>query len=166
MFSTIQPTDIALFLVSAAACAYCFVLSRRLKALQDTRDGLGATIMAMTKSVSAVSSATSETRSQTNEIASRLTNLIAEAEAASTRAQGLTEKMEASHAAASGSISAAQAELNGTLTNLLRETEASTRELKFILRQVKDYRQMAAVKPADPDALFDGEARPDLKKAS
>ena len=166
MLSTIQPTDIALFLVSAAACAYCFVLSRRLKALQDTRDGLGATIMAMTKSVSAVSSATSETRSQTNEIATRLTNLIAEADAASTRAQGLTEKMEASYAAASGSIASAQAELNRTLTNLLRETEASTRELKFILRQVKSYQQMAAAKPADPDALFDVEARAELKKAS
>ena len=39
----IQPTDIAIFLVSFAACVYCFILSRRLKALQDTRDGLGAT---------------------------------------------------------------------------------------------------------------------------
>ena len=68
----IQPIDIALFLVSLAACIYCVQLSRRLKSLQDTRDGLGATIMAMNKSVSAVSSATQETRNQAGELASRL----------------------------------------------------------------------------------------------
>ena len=56
----IQATDIAIILVSFAACVYCFVLNRRLKALQDTRDGLGATIMAMSKSIAAMSNSTKE----------------------------------------------------------------------------------------------------------
>ena len=75
-----QITDLALFLVSLAACIYCVQLSRRLKSLQDTRDGLGATIMAMTKSVSAVSSATQETRNQAGELAARLSKLMKEAD--------------------------------------------------------------------------------------
>ncbi|RIJ23721.1 hypothetical protein D1224_05525 [Henriciella barbarensis] len=73
-------TDLALFLVSLAACIYCVQLSRRLKSLQDTRDGLGATIMAMTKSVSAVSSATQETRNQAGELAAQLSKLMKEAD--------------------------------------------------------------------------------------
>ena len=75
----IQPIDIAIFLVSTAACVYCILLSRRLKSLQDTRDGLGATIMAMNKSVSAISSATFETRAQAGELADRLSRLMKEA---------------------------------------------------------------------------------------
>jgi uncharacterized protein YoxC len=76
----IQPIDIAIFLVSFAACIYCILLSRRLKSLQDTRDGLGATIMAMNKSVSAISSATLETRAQAGELADRLSRLMKEAD--------------------------------------------------------------------------------------
>lgn len=75
----IQATDIVIILVSFAACVYCFVLSRRLKALQDTKDGLGATIMAMTKSVAAMSSSTKETRSHVGEMAARLATQLEDA---------------------------------------------------------------------------------------
>ena len=59
---SIQPTDIAIFLVSFAACIYCFVLSKRLKALQNTKDGLGATITALSTSIAQMSSTTQDTR--------------------------------------------------------------------------------------------------------
>ena len=91
----IQPIDIALFLVSLAACIYCVQLSRRLKSLQDTRDGLGATIMAMNKSVSAVSSATQETRNQAGELASRLSQLMKEADQTCERLGDMIERLEA-----------------------------------------------------------------------
>ena len=57
---SIQPTDIAIFLVSFAPCIYCFVLSKRLKALQNTKDGLGATITALSTSISQMSSTTQD----------------------------------------------------------------------------------------------------------
>ena len=91
-----QITDLALFLVSLAACIYCVQLSRRLKSLQDTRDGLGATIMAMTKSVSAVSSATTETRNQAGELAARLSKMMKEADATCDRLEALIERAEGS----------------------------------------------------------------------
>ena len=72
-----EPTDIAIVLVSFAACVYCFVLNRRLKALQNTKDGLGATIMAMSKSIAAMSNSTQETRSHVGEMAVRLSSLRA-----------------------------------------------------------------------------------------
>ena len=90
----IQPIDIAIFLVSFAACIYCILLSRRLKSLQDTRDGLGATIMAMNKSVSAVSSATFETRAQAGELADRLSRLMKEANQTCTRMEDMIATLE------------------------------------------------------------------------
>lgn len=90
----IQPIDIAIFLVSFAACIYCILLSRRLKSLQDTRDGLGATIMAMNKSVSAISSATFETRAQAGELADRLSRLMKEANETCARMEGMIGQIE------------------------------------------------------------------------
>ena len=72
----LDPSDIALFLVSFAACLYCALLSRRLKALQNTKDGLGASIRAMSESVAAVSSARHEAKAQSGEIAVRLTAIL------------------------------------------------------------------------------------------
>ena len=96
----IQPIDIAIFLVSFAACIYCIVLSRRLKSLQDTRDGLGATIMAMNKSVSAISSATIETRAQAGQLADRLSRLMKEADERCDRLSSMIEALEAQGARA------------------------------------------------------------------
>lgn len=93
-----QITDLALFLVSLAACIYCVQLSRRLKSLQDTRDGLGATIMAMTKSVSAVSSATQDTRNQAGELAARLSKLMKEADETCERLEALIERADGASA--------------------------------------------------------------------
>ncbi|MEE2922725.1 MAG: hypothetical protein VYC38_13255, partial [Pseudomonadota bacterium] len=76
-----EPSDIALFLVSFAACLYCALLSRRLKALQNTRNGLGASIRAMSESVAAVSSARHETQAQAGELMTRLSAVMKEAEA-------------------------------------------------------------------------------------
>ena len=75
----ISPFDIAIILISSVACIYCIVLSRRLRALQNTRNGLGATIKALSDSISAVSATTDETRFHAGELAARLARLIEEA---------------------------------------------------------------------------------------
>ncbi len=93
----IQPTDIAILLISAAACIYCIVLNRRLKALQDTKDGLGATIVAFSKSVSDMSQSTQQTRTHAGQIAGRLADLLSEANAASDRLQSLSSDFDAEH---------------------------------------------------------------------
>ncbi|MGH1422066.1 MAG: DUF6468 domain-containing protein [Hyphomonas sp.] len=93
----IQPTDIAILLISAAACIYCIVLNRRLKALQDTKDGLGATIVAFSKSVSDMSQSTQQTRTHAGQIAGRLADLLSEANAASDRLQSLSRDFDSEH---------------------------------------------------------------------
>ncbi|MEO1662884.1 MAG: hypothetical protein AAFR51_17985 [Pseudomonadota bacterium] len=89
----ISPFDIAIILISAVACMYCIVLSRRLKALQNTRNGLGATIKALSDSISAVSATTDETRYHAGELAARLARLIEEAKLSCARIEDVTQRL-------------------------------------------------------------------------
>ena len=96
----ISPFDIAIILISSVACLYCIVLSRRLKALQNTRNGLGATIKALSDSISAVSATTDETRYHAGELAVRLARLIEEAKLSCARVEDVTERLNEAHARA------------------------------------------------------------------
>ena len=89
----VSPFDIAIILISSVACIYCMVLSRRLRALQNTRNGLGATIKALSDSISAVSATTDETRYHAGELATRLAHLIEEAKIACKRVEDLTREL-------------------------------------------------------------------------
>ena len=96
----ISPFDIAIILISSVACLYCIVLSRRLKALQNTRNGLGATIKALSDSISAVSATTDETRFHAGELATRLARLIEDARHSCARSEDLTHQLNEAQARA------------------------------------------------------------------
>ncbi|MEL7110068.1 MAG: hypothetical protein AAGJ68_01295 [Pseudomonadota bacterium] len=101
----ISPFDIAIILISSVACLYCIVLSRRLKALQNTRNGLGATIKALSDSISAVSATTDETRYHAGELAARLARLIEEAKLSCAQIEQVTARLAQAHAAAEKQLS-------------------------------------------------------------
>ncbi len=147
---TIQPTDIAIFLVSFAACIYCIVLSRRLKALQNTKDGLGATIMALSQSISAMSTTTKDTRLQAGEIASRLAQLMAESGAMCTRLEVLTETIRTTHDGAIQQVNAAQMELSTMMRDILDQSRDRVLEMSTLIRQMRALSDSAA---ADTGAL-------------
>lgn len=100
----ISPFDIAIILISSVACLYCIVLSRRLKALQNTRNGLGATIKALSDSISAVSATTDETRYHAGELAARLARLIEEAKLSCARIEDLTARLKDMQASAEAQL--------------------------------------------------------------
>lgn len=100
----ISPFDIAIILISSVACLYCIVLSRRLKALQNTRNGLGATIKALSDSISAVSATTDETRYHAGELAARLARLIEEAKLSCARIEDLTTRLKDMQASAEAQL--------------------------------------------------------------
>ena len=101
----VSPFDIAIILISSVACLYCIVLSRRLKALQNTRNGLGATIKALSDSISAVSATTDETRYHAGELAARLARLIEEAKLSCAQIEQVTARLGEAHAAAERQLS-------------------------------------------------------------
>lgn len=158
----VQPTDIAIFLVSFAACAYCIVLSRRLKALQNTRDGLGATIMALSKSVSAVSSATNETRQQTGELATRLTTLMKEAEESYQRLEELKSTLAKSEDRLARQIGAARSEMDGMLNDVMERSAERIMEMERLIRQLESAPARAYSRANNTDFLFEED---DLKTA-
>lgn len=160
----VQPTDIAIFLVSFAACIYCVILSRRLKALQDTRDGLGATIMALTKSVSAMSSATHETRAQAGELATRLSTLMKDADLMCDRLTTLTAELDQAHQRASKNATAAQGELRTAMSDLLDQSQDSMSEMRTLLRQMRTLTGVAATTIRDSDFLFDEDEPDQMEK--
>lgn len=134
----VDPTDIAILLVSGAACIYCFVLNRRLKALQDTKNGLGATIMALTKSIADMSSKTQQTRVQADDIATRLTQSMLEAEAARLKLQEMTELMQASHSEATADVQAAQVELSTMMRDVVAQSRDRIMEMTVLMRQMRE----------------------------
>lgn len=141
---SVQPTDIAIILVSLAACVYCFVLSRRLKALQDTRDGLGATITALSKSIAAMSSTTQETRAQASELANRLSTLMQEAEKTCTRIESLSKAAEARHTKSIKSAEATHAELVASLRETLEESKDRILDMNILMRQMRAHANVEA----------------------
>lgn len=69
-----------LLLVSGAACIYCFVLAKRLKRLNDTKDGIGASIVEMSAALSQTQQTLRLARQASVEGIDKLTVLIEDAE--------------------------------------------------------------------------------------
>lgn len=156
----IQPTDIALFLVSFAACVYCIILSRRLKTLQDTRDGLGATIMAMNKSVAAVSSATRETRVQAGELTDRLAQMMREADKSCQRLSALQASVEASEGNLGRKADAVKSEVTSEMKLILQRSREEMREMKQLLQALKAQKSRMSAADRDADFLFEDDIMP------
>lgn len=76
-------TDGLLLAAAVFAGAYCFVLSRRLRALRDLDSGLGAAIMQMTRSLEDARRALEEAKATSRDGNKELKDLIIRAEAAS-----------------------------------------------------------------------------------
>lgn len=134
----VSPFDIAIILISAVACIYCMVLSRRLRALQNTRNGLGATIKALSDSISAVSATTDETRYHASELASRLARLIEDARLACDRVERLTETMNEAEAQARERFDQAKSRAPATTHDALDISNEGLREISELMTRLKD----------------------------
>jgi len=133
----IQPTDIAIFLVSFAACIYCFVLSKRLKALQNTKDGLGATITALSTSIAQMSSTTQDTRFRVESMAARLAHLIAEADKTCRKLEETIASVDTAKAIATDEVHTAQMDLYVMMRTVLDQSKERVAEMTGIMRQMR-----------------------------
>ncbi len=151
---SIQPTDIAIFLVSFAACIYCFVLSKRLKALQNTKDGLGATITALSTSIAQMSSTTQDTRVRVESMASRLAHLISEAEKTCQRLEETIASVDTAKASATDEVHNAQMDLYVMMRTVLDQSKERVAEMTGLMRQMRTMSdEVAATIPAQGPVL-------------
>lgn len=72
--------DIALIFISGFAVFYCWLLSRRLKNLQNLETGLGGSIVSLTDAIKKTNQAAMEARASTVETVKTLKKLLREAE--------------------------------------------------------------------------------------
>ena len=147
----VSPFDIAIILISAVACIYCMVLSRRLRALQNTRNGLGATIKALSDSISAVSATTDETRYHASELANRLAHLIEDARVACERVERLTTDMKRTEAQSSERFDQAQKQTSGTMQEALDLSNDRLREISELMTRMKDLSEESVASIKTPD---------------
>jgi predicted unusual protein kinase regulating ubiquinone biosynthesis (AarF/ABC1/UbiB family) len=147
---SIQPTDIAIFLVSFAACIYCFVLSKRLKALQNTKDGLGATITALSTSIAQMSSTTQDTRVRVESMATRLAHLISEAEATCRKLEETIASVDLAKASATDEVHTAQMDLFVMMRTVLDQSKERVAEMTGLMRQMRTMSDEAAASLSQP----------------
>lgn len=133
----LQLTDIAIFLISFAACIYCIVLSRRLAKLQDTKDGLGATIVACSNSISSVSAAAKGTTAQARLLADELSELLSRADRTCQRIEKTTSELEMKNKAAISKSTEAQAKLTAHMHGVLELNKKHILEIATLTRQLK-----------------------------
>lgn len=146
----VSPFDIAIILISSIACIYCMVLSRRLRALQNTRNGLGATIKALSDSISAVSATTDETRYHAGELAMRLAHLIEEAKTACDRVQKLTGELQHTPIPDQRSTAQAPDETTESMRAALDLSNERLREITDLMHRMKSMSEQSAdVMPQD-----------------
>lgn len=134
---TFQPTDIALVVISAVACIYCFLLGRKLKALQNTKDGLGATIAAFTKATTEISAATHQSCQQASQQATKLFGLIGEANATCSKLQQLALETEARLEKAAEESENSSKALEAHFDEILKDAKAQNEELTALSEQMR-----------------------------
>ena len=145
---TVQPTDIALVMISLVACIYCFLLGRRLKALQNNKDGLGATIKAFTKATSEISVATHQSCQRASQQATLLSDLIRQAEStcntlkqtaleSERRFSTLVEDTETRLDAATQKSEEASKAIEAHLEELLKDAREQNSELTGLTEQMR-----------------------------
>lgn len=133
----VQITDIALFVVAGTTCAYCFILSQRLKSLQNTKDGLGATIVAFSKSIADMSSSTKETNLRARQIAQNLTTAIETAERSTLEMNTLLDRLEAKEQHLTHKVTRATQTVDQDLQIILDEAKHYTHEIAALLGEIK-----------------------------
>lgn len=130
----ISTPDLGILLVSLAACGYCFVLSRRLRALQNTKEGLGATITALSNSISDMSVASQHTRARVGDMTARLSNLLIETKATQSALESLLKVAEDQK---QQSVDAWQQAHDQVETNMISLLEQSRDHIVELARIVK-----------------------------
>ncbi|MEO0450736.1 MAG: hypothetical protein AAFZ74_10515 [Pseudomonadota bacterium] len=158
----ISPFDIAIILISSVACLYCIVLSRRLQALQNTKNGIGATIRALSDSISAVSATTDETRYHAGELATRLAHLIEDSRSSCARMEDLIHRLEQSAAEAHRAAPARSSQSMPSRSYeapqrpeppTVEEADEKLREISALMERLKDLTEasVAAAAPTSSD---------------
>ncbi|WOI52695.1 hypothetical protein [Parvularcula sp. LCG005] len=86
--------DLSLLVISGCSAIYCWNLSRRLRALQNLRSGMGQALVNLTKSVTAVETNAAKLNRETASSVAELRSMMANIDAAESKVDILLETMD------------------------------------------------------------------------
>lgn len=150
--------DIILILISGSACLYCWMLNRRLKALQDMKKGLGASIINLSAAISKTSIAAQEAKASASESVEELRALLAEVDASIPKMEMMLESLERSSRRTMDETKTMQRELVATLRPLLEEAHDKAGALAVMVNEADkraERRPRPAAAPADTEFIGD-----------
>ncbi len=146
-----QISDIILILVSSSACLYCFMLSRRLKKLQNLDDGLGASILSLTEAITQTANTAKSARQATEENIQVLRKLLRDAEDTLPQVEARIESLSYSRKAAKMAHQELETILSSQIKPEINNAKQVSRSLLQIVTEIEDYRKRTHAIPAIRD---------------
>lgn len=129
-------TDIVLLLVSGSACLYCWLLSKRLKALQDLKKGLGASIVSLSEAISKTSIAAQEAKLSASQSADKLSRLLADIDKSVPLVDDLIESVQRSTRRAANETTRMQDDAVAAIKPLLDEAKKTAADLAGVIELI------------------------------
>ncbi|GGD17558.1 hypothetical protein [Aquisalinus flavus] len=128
--------DIVLLLVSGSACLYCWLLSKRLKALQDLKKGLGASIVSLSEAISKTSIAAQEAKLSASHSADKLSRLLSDIDKSVPLVDDLIESVHRSTRRAANETTRMQDDAVAAIKPLLDEAKKTAADLASVIELI------------------------------
>ncbi|PHR57697.1 MAG: hypothetical protein COA43_11835 [Robiginitomaculum sp.] len=133
--------DFLLIFISSLAVFYCWLLSRRLKALQSLESGLGASIVSLTDAITKTNRAALEAKQSTVETVQTLKGLLRSAEDAMPLVEARLESLRHSQRSAQNKHDELDAIMKKTVDPAIKNAKATSQSLLEIVQEIHKYEQ-------------------------
>jgi len=133
--------DILLIVICGVTCLYCWVLSRRLKKLQNLDSGLGASILSLTQAIAKTNTAALEARQSTQASVDTLNGLLCNADAAIPQIEARLESLYNARKAAESKSAELEKMIVAEIDPALQNARQSSLSLLQIVQEVKTFEQ-------------------------
>lgn len=144
--------DFLLLAASGTAGLFCWVLSRKLKAITSAEAGLGAGIAALSNSAEDMKKAVAETKSSADETAARIEGLLGEADAKAAHLQGLIAELGDIGESLTGRVEGATRKYLDTLAPFLDEANEAADRLLGVIAEASRHETPLSGEATSPES--------------
>lgn len=145
--------DVLLIALCGASAFYCWMLSHRLKKLNDLKSGVGASIVTLTEAIERTHAAATTARVELFESIDEIKGLLSDAEAKASRLEAAMKDAEAKIVQTERANAALQKVIETDVPEARHKALKTTESLLRVVADLKRVNTSLPAKPADtPDA--------------
>lgn len=130
--------DIILIVISGLACMYCYLLSRRLRKLNNLETGLGASIVTLTRAIEETYKAAQDAQTSTAEAVETLRDLLARSDNLTPKADTIVKDMERSFERARDKQEQLEYSIDVSLARAVDKAETTATGLLQIVSEIHE----------------------------